>query len=649
MPMATESTLRFLIAILFLLTAFPCNAGFTSVTDAQWDNLAVRKVLHTFAYGGFATDAQIQTWADMTPNVAIAQILTFAPTNEALSPAQDNVLETKLFINGTDRTLEGLQDFWSSNSDVTNPVPSIFRSRFNVITQAGDSFNAPSLTHTWLSATNQHGINPFRQRVGFWLTNYHVAVHMGAIDNNVPMLKRLYDSYMALLAQGTSLDQVLSLGANSAALAMQYGHKNNTYDAATTRFRGNDDFAREFHQLLFSITGDSPDSSTDPVAYKNYYENITIENTARALTGMQIAYLPVALPGANFSAYADSIDFSSTENIVNHHTADLEILNFPSPGIANISGQTAQNKLQTLARIAIDDPESLQRLPLAIISYFADDNLTPRSENNPDLLTEIQTAWQASNKNLLEFLRAYATSTQFHSSSRIKYLSAFERNIIALNQNTVDNNESHASNVTSLMLTRMNRQGASPFQPAHFIFGGQTGRDAFENTDTFKDAYNASICIENPDGNCVDGWNTLASTSNTATGWTKHWEAIIPASLGNQASADALAHWLWNRFIGDAGKDYGPQERAHLTCLLAHGLDLPTFLAQQTGSPIQENGFSTSDLTSPTAPYSALIDAAAATVIDFTNTLNLPDINTRIGLAVNFITATPFMFVEEGR
>ena len=33
---------------------------FTTVSDTEWDETAVRKVLDTFAYGGHATDLQIQ-------------------------------------------------------------------------------------------------------------------------------------------------------------------------------------------------------------------------------------------------------------------------------------------------------------------------------------------------------------------------------------------------------------------------------------------------------------------------------------------------------------------------------------------------------------------------------------------------------------
>ncbi|MFO1436412.1 MAG: hypothetical protein U1F34_08755 [Gammaproteobacteria bacterium] len=55
-----------------------------SVSDATWDETAVRKVLQIFAYGGQATDAQITTWANMKPADAIKQMLTLGTTNNLL-------------------------------------------------------------------------------------------------------------------------------------------------------------------------------------------------------------------------------------------------------------------------------------------------------------------------------------------------------------------------------------------------------------------------------------------------------------------------------------------------------------------------------------------------------------------------------------
>ena len=55
-----------------------------TVPQKDWNETAVRKVLHIFAFGGFATDAQIKTWASMKPEEAINEILSFHPHHPKL-------------------------------------------------------------------------------------------------------------------------------------------------------------------------------------------------------------------------------------------------------------------------------------------------------------------------------------------------------------------------------------------------------------------------------------------------------------------------------------------------------------------------------------------------------------------------------------
>ena len=88
--------------------------GFDHISENDWDETAVRKVLHVFAYGGQSTDAQITARAGMAPVQAITEILTFGAHNDKLSPPEDATRNT----NGT---LEDLQTFWSSD-DPANPV-----------------------------------------------------------------------------------------------------------------------------------------------------------------------------------------------------------------------------------------------------------------------------------------------------------------------------------------------------------------------------------------------------------------------------------------------------------------------------------------------------------------------------------------------
>ena len=239
-------------------------AGFTTVSDKVWDETAVRKVLHTFAFGGQASDEQIGKWADLPPQIAIVQMLTFKQHNRLLSPADATLPGEKL--DQRPNTLRALGDFWSSN-DAGNRMPSDRRAEF-ARSDWGAAFQ------TWTMAARVRGGNPFRHRVGFWETNFHLAVnHRRGVSNY--QLVRYYDDVMSALARGQRYNQVIATSALSAAIARQYGHRYNRYYNGTCYC--NEDFAREFHQLGFGVLG-----STDMV----YHEQTSIKNTAAALTGM---------------------------------------------------------------------------------------------------------------------------------------------------------------------------------------------------------------------------------------------------------------------------------------------------------------------------------------------------------------------------
>ena len=80
----------------------------------------MRRVLHTFALGGHASDEQIRDWADMPPSQAIAEMLTFDASNDALSPSSDATAEFG-------QSLETLQDFLSSDSPDNATCPDLRR------------------------------------------------------------------------------------------------------------------------------------------------------------------------------------------------------------------------------------------------------------------------------------------------------------------------------------------------------------------------------------------------------------------------------------------------------------------------------------------------------------------------------------------
>jgi hypothetical protein len=143
----------------------------------------------------------------------------------------------------------------------------------------GDAFYSKyGLERTWLAAAHLRGSNPFRHKVGLWLTNYLMAT--SETRTRLNLIRDHYDATMALLAKGRPFWEVLAAGAASAAVAMEYGHQKASYDNVSKTFSGSDDFAREYFQLFFKIDGTSDGA--------DYHEEVTIENTALLLTGFGI-------------------------------------------------------------------------------------------------------------------------------------------------------------------------------------------------------------------------------------------------------------------------------------------------------------------------------------------------------------------------
>lgn len=588
-----------------------------------WTEAAVRKVLHLFAYGGQASDAQIKSWAALAPEVAIAQMLTFDEVNPLLSPVVDAT-------GAQGGTLEQLQTHWSS-SDAENATREDLRSRFAVLATNPNtnlkSLSASALINTWVASTNKSGLNPFRQKVGLFLTNYLMAVSLYKVRPT--LIRGMYDDVMSDLAAGEPMWNILARGATSAAVAMHYGHYTNTFDNNTLQFRGNDDFAREFHQLFFRDNGrDFP---------QEYHEEVTIENTARALTGMRIDRDASAWGGSdiandywlNLIEFSDHTDAMGTvlNNATLHHAGDLEILG------ATISGATARDKIYALSGVAINVQESLDNLPVYMIGHFADDNL------NAEKIQAIRTLWrELPQKDLLMFLRAYAISPMLHRSDTFKYYTAVDRNLLLFNLNTVDNEEAYENSwIPSSMLSL---QGLTPFIPAHDVFGGQTSLDAVNNPDIFKLAYNAA----------VDNYWFVVKYQEKYTDsagdhlWEKQWSRVMPPNAVGVYRVREIAEWLWQRFVADDLAHYGLLERAYVTAFLATGLDFG-FVVNEVDP---EHVFSETELSSE--PYASYINAHEAAILN----LDSNDTNTRyvtqrnIGLAVDFISMTPFMFATGG-
>jgi hypothetical protein len=557
--------------------------------DAAWDETAVRKVLHAFAYGGQATDRQIKLWADMAPQTAIMQMLTFEQHNPVLSPAS-SVDYDRLYLR--EGTLQSLGVFWSSN-DPDNGVYASYRPRYDMYTYG-------LLDRIWSKAATSRGLNPFRQKIGFWETNYHLATNMEIIPRRVML--SYYDNIMNALAMGKPYQDVLTVASTSAAVAIQYGHRKNTY--VNDQCMCNEDFAREYHQLFFGILG-----QYDPV----YHEVISIKNTAMALTDMQV------LADNVYGGFSDQIVFGTTR----HYPGVVEILN------TQISGTNAYEKIDQLSQHAIAHPESLNNLPIIVIQGLADDNL------NADKISRIRAAWSSmTTKNLLDFLRAYAISTVFHDPTRVKYLTSVDRHLLIASQMALNNEEGYLDLYPP---EAYESEDIRVFRPVHNVFGGQTGIEAADSADVFRSNYNRAteyVPFRQSSGMKYD------------RSWQKNWAVAIPKSASGGYVVKDVAEWLWNRFIGDGLKNMGLLERAHIYAILAEDLDI-VYLADQNRL---DRVITTADLTSDPALVN-LVQSLSTRVLslDSANSTVRDKANARVGQAINFIVAMPYIFAQEGR
>ncbi len=568
--------------LLSLVSVSASAAGWQTISDADWDSAAVRRVLQTFAFGGgHISEAEIQHQADLAPDIAIKNLLNFAVHNPILSPSKKNFSYPL-----NQENLMTLGQFLASNHP-QNPIAVKNRKKF--LNYKNGQLNP---AWTWLYSTLARGYNPFRQKIGFWETNYHLAVNVKAgVSGN--QLGTYYDNILTSLADPAQPYQfTLAQAAGSAAIAVQYGHHKNVFKNG--KCECNEDFAREYHQLFFGILGDND---------SEYHENISIKNTANVLTGIKISGKSAAINHTG----------------AHHYQGELDILH--QKNLGNNSGQ----RLQLLSDLAIEHAESLANLPVKIIQQLADDNLTP------DKIVAIRAEWeQMQPKNLLNFLQKYAISSQFHSASRYKYTTALERHLRLLNQLVLNDSEIFYY----LRPNLFNHEGMKLFRPAHNVFGGQTSEEASNSSLIFLSQYNLSTADN----------QYFTRIENAKWNWKKDWSQSIPSGLTYEYQVDKVGELLWQRLIGDNLKNYGVLERAHVNSLLAQGLDLMQVLKLQT-----ETNSDIAQILLQEASKQQLQQLSATKLgLNSANVKHKKQANWRIGLAISFISATPYMFVNAG-
>ncbi|UXY15389.1 DUF1800 family protein [Chitiniphilus purpureus] len=590
----------------------PVSSALPSISRMQWNETAVRNILRTFAYGSNATDAQIAAWAAQDPHAAIVEMLTFTPFNSRLSPA--------LGVKGTDPlrstggTLAGLSAYWSG---AQSPLLPTNRTSFSIGLDWG------GLQYTGLQAGATPGLNPFLHRVLFWETNYHLVTNQEAGVAR-QQIGALYDTLLKSLSAGETYSRTLARAAMSAAVARQYGHLRNTYDNVKGVFRGNEDFAREFHQLFFGILGTSRLEDVTPrqAGEDSYHEVVTIKNTAKVLTGM-----------TEPSEDAPELVFDANT----HHRGTLEVLHAP------INGATAREKLFALAEVAIRHADSEDNLPVKIISGLANDRLTSAD------IAQLRAYWKnmGQDKRLLDFLRTYAISQQFHRADRLKYLTPLERNMIFLNRFALSRQDSELVTWFSPIALVNWEEGFVPFSPVHNVFGHETGEETSVSADHFRTVYNRSI-----DGiwriNRVDGDGNVELTAQ-APGWEKNWRLAAPTHVDRTWRTAQVAEWLWQRFIGGL-TGFGNHERLYVYSLLGSGRDAGFYCTGNGAAGTDpEYVFRDSDFLPGglgTRCLSQLADQPLA--LAATDTVQRRDANRRIAYAIAFLSAIPHAHVARG-
>lgn len=595
------------------------------VQKEEWSQGHVRRVLRAFAYGGLASEAQIDAWARMRPEKAVRQMLTFDVNNERLSPSEDASA-------GHCGSLEALQKFWNSD-DPDNPMRYSERRSFSELSGSG-RMSETAIQKTWTRAISTRGCNPFLHKMGLYLTNYHASI---SIRNTRPALIRAYyDDYIASLAGGDNFVRVITGGAQHAAVARAYRHQYNRFYNDSGEFEGNEDFAREYLQLFFGIAG----TTEDPA----YYETVAIKNNALLLTGMNLDRQPDAY-GSNRRGdwWVSPIRFfnhtdDSGRNVRNkalHYRSDLAENSCIEVLHADICGKNAKQKLNRLGPIAARHPESLDYVPVSIVQFFADDRLTPKKTHF------IRQLWRDSAFDLLEFVRAYAVSPAFHSPGTVKFFTAFERNLLVQNASILDNREQFAKAAFYTPHERMRNQGVEVFEPIRNVFGHQTGLDAVSDPYIFKDAY-----VQNTDNGRFHHVTSLSYTME-ADGETqklhKDWSSAVPVNEHGHYVVSEVADWLWNRFIGDGGRNFDTIAKAQVYALLATGKDFGYLVDPDNPDP--DVFYDTAAIHGGHPRASAIFRELAGLELSFADNST----NRDIGMAVNFITMLPYAFASEGR
>ena len=545
--------------------------GFSTLNNDEWNKNTVNKVLNTFTYGIVAKQSQIQTWADMNATDAIKEIITMEGFNDKLNKYNTS------FLDKNETRIEILSE--------------IFYNRYN-----GGNFrlecrlsNGEIITPLLLDNTN---FNPTRLKIGLWETNYHQVINAKIDALHCLNIHHYFDDIVEGINDNVDYHKILSKSAHSTPIMFMYNQFDNKYINGT--FLLNDDFAREYNQLFFGILG---------VDNLSYYENTTIENTAKILTGIDKARRDyTTLDGLET---VNAPDYYVLENPLEHYSGTLEILE------NNIQQSSVEEGLNKIGEIAIRDKEGSDNLPIIIIEGLSDDNLDYETKE------KIRNEWKnnLSHPNFLQFIQKYAISHSFHNENRLKYLSSLDR--VMKTYNLLNFEGKKPINIHKINYELL-KEDYKIFFPAKGVFGNLTGEDILNNSNVFSVFYNRAANIE---------------YSNTYT--DMDFSKMIDDNV--EKNIKSISEFVWNRFIGDNLKNFGKMERLHIYSILAHGVDYNEYK--------NTNIIYTEEYINNDQNILNDIEDMSKLTINLIDTTN----KTRIKYITHFVLGLPFMWFEEGK
>jgi len=549
------------------------TSGFRILNDEDWNVNAIKKVLNTFTYGITASEEQILVWSNMQPREAIEEIINMSGYNKKLKDSGDGFLSEE----------EARLEFIVQKMDERYPGSAF---RFESRLSKGELISPLIMDNT--------NYNSFRLKLGLWEVNYHQVIN-SMIDALFSLnVYNYFDNIAEGIEHNINYEKILAASAISTPIMLMYGQTSNKY--VNEKFNVNDDFARELHQLFFGILGDG---------YNKYYENITIENTAKILTGMRQSYKSYTTISGTKTINAPTYNIEETPE--KHFIGSLNILG------EEISQSSIKEAIDKIAHVAIRKNESMTNLPIMIINGLADSNIEKNKENRQRAMNE----WKANIENIdiLKFIQSYAISYEFHSEKRFRTLSSLDRLAKTYNLLNFEGKKPYKYNTITVELKKENYQ---LFFPAKGVFGNLTGEDIKTNSTVFTAFYNRAANRK---------YTNLYKDTNFAN--------MIDKDIDNNVKD--ISAFIWNRFIGDNLKHFGLMEKLHVYSLLLYGKSYNDYAMTNlrfTEEYIQEH-----------IEIQDKIRLMSEEYIDLNNSV----IKNNLKNVTNFILGLPFMWFEEGK